>query len=436
MDGVFGQRPRPKVAVVGAGISGLSAAWLLRQACDVTLYEAEPRLGGHADTQCVEVEGEAIAVDTGFIVYNEVNYPNLVALFQTLGIETEPSDMSFGVSIGGGRLEYAGGSWPQLFAQKRNLLRPRFLAMLRDVLRFYREAPALLEGGDESLTLGDYLARNRYSAAFVHDHLLPMGAAIWSSSVEGMRDFPACAFVRFFHNHGLLRLTGRPQWRTVSGGSHRYVARIAADLAGRILTGATVRAVTRDETGVWVHDHAGPARRFDRVVLAVHGDTALSLLDPPTEAERTVLSAVRYQDNAMVLHTDPALMPKRRAVWSSWNYLARGPADERREVAVSYWMNRLQNLTTRRPLIVSLNPFAEPERRLVLVEKTYRHPQYDVAMLRAQSALPALQGADRVWFCGAWCGYGFHEDGIASAVRVAAAMGVSAPWSAPAVTAA
>ncbi|MFQ3622291.1 MAG: FAD-dependent oxidoreductase [Acetobacteraceae bacterium] len=436
MDGVFGRGPRPKVAVVGAGISGLSAAWLLRRSCDVTLYEAEPRLGGHADTQCVEVEGEAVAVDTGFIVYNEANYPNLVALFDALGIATEPSDMSFGVSIGGGRLEYAGGDWPQLFAQKRNVLRPRFLGMLRDVMRFYREAPALLDGADDVLTLGEYLERNRYGAAFVHDHLLPMGAAIWSASVEGMRTFPARAFVRFFQNHGLLRLTGRPQWRTVTGGSRRYVARIAADLGGRVLAGTRVRAVTRDAAGAWVHVDAAPARRFDRVVLAVHGDIALRLLDPPTEAERAVLSAVRYQDNAMVLHTDPALMPKRRGVWSSWNYLARGPADETREVAVSYWMNRLQNLRTRRPLIASLNPFADPDPRTVLVAKSYRHPQYDPAMLRAQGALPALQGADRVWFCGAWCGYGFHEDGIASAVRVAASMGVPAPWSAPATAAA
>ncbi|WP_019012837.1 NAD(P)/FAD-dependent oxidoreductase [Elioraea tepidiphila] len=428
MDGLFWPRIRPRVAVIGAGIAGLSAAWLLRDTCEVTLFEAEARLGGHADTQEVEVAGERVAVDTGFIVYNEVNYPNLVGLFDALGVTSEASDMSFGVSIGDGRLEYAGGAWPQLFAQKRNLLRPRFLAMLRDVVRFYREAPRQLADADEALTLGAFLARERYGPAFVHDHLLPMGAAIWSASVDGMRDFPARAFVRFFENHGLLRLSGRPRWRTVSGGSRRYVARIAADLDGCVSTGRAVLAVARDKTGATVHLEDGATQRFDRVVLAVHGDAALRMLDRPSAAERAVLSQVRYQDNAMILHTDETLMPRRRGVWSSWNYLARGPADHRREVAVTYWMNRLQNLRTAQPLFVSLNPFRAPRPGTVLVEKTYRHPQYDPAMLRAQAQLPSIQGRDRVWFCGAWCGYGFHEDGIASAIAVAQDFGVAAPW--------
>mgnify|MGYP005835813051 CR=1 FL=1 len=430
MDGLFWPRVRPRVAVIGAGIAGLSAAWLLRDACAVTLFEAERRLGGHADTQEVEVAGQHVAVDTGFIVYNELNYPNLTGLFATLDVATEPSDMSFGVSIGEGRLEYAGGAWPQLFAQKRNLVRPRFLAMLRDVVRFYREAPRKLAQADESLTLGTFLAREGYSPAFVHDHLLPMGAAIWSASVDGMREFPAAAFVRFFENHGLLRLSDRPRWRTVSGGSRRYVARIAAALDGQVATGRAVRAVTRDEAGAVVHLADGSAQPFDRVVMAVHGDVALRLLGRPSPAERAVLSQVRYQDNAMVLHTDEALMPRRRGVWSSWNYLARGPADHRREVAVTYWMNRLQNLRTPRPLFVSLNPFRAPRADAVLLEKTYRHPQYDPAMLRAQALLPSIQGRDRVWFCGAWCGFGFHEDGIASAVAVARDFGVAAPWQA------
>jgi predicted NAD/FAD-binding protein len=428
MDGLFWPRARPRVAVIGAGIAGLSAAWLLRESCAVTLFEAEHRLGGHADTQEVEVDGKPVAVDTGFIVYNETNYPNLVRLFAVLGVATEPSDMSFGVSIGDGRLEYAGGAWAQLFAQKRNVLRPRFLAMLRDVMRFYREAPARLADTEDDFTLGAFLAREGYGSAFVHDHLLPMGAAIWSASVAGMRDFPARAFLRFFENHGLLRLSGRPCWRTVAGGSRRYVARIAETLDGRVLAGRAVVAVARDEAGATVHLAGGGSRRFDQVVLAVHGDLALRLLAPASAAERTVLSQVRYQDNAMLLHTDATLMPRRRGVWSSWNYLARGPEDHRREVAVTYWMNRLQNIATPRPLLVSLNPFRAPRAGSVLVEKTYRHPQYDPAMLRAQRMLPAIQGRDRVWFCGAWCGCGFHEDGIASAVAVARALGATVPW--------
>ncbi|MCS6922562.1 MAG: FAD-dependent oxidoreductase, partial [Elioraea sp.] len=320
MHGTLPPPRRERIAVIGAGIAGLSAAWLLRDAHDVVLYEAEARLGGHADTQTVEVAGDPIAVDTGFIVYNEVNYPNLVALFAALGVATEPSDMSFSVARFDRDLEYAGGTFTQLFADPRNALSPRFWRMLRDVLRFYRRAPALLASSDDALTLGAYLDRERYGAAFVHDHLLPMGAAIWSASVAGMRDFPARAFVQFFQNHGLLRLSGRPRWRTVTGGSRRYVARMAEALGPRVRAGRPVVALRRDETGVWLLREGEAPQRFDRAVLAVPGDQALRLLDPPTEAERRILSAVRYQENRLVLHTDPALMPRRRKVWSSWNY--------------------------------------------------------------------------------------------------------------------
>ncbi len=428
MHGTLPPPRRERVAVIGAGIAGLSCAWLLRDAHDVVLYEAEPRLGGHADTQEVEVAGEPIAVDTGFIVYNEVNYPNLVALFSALGVATEPSDMSFAVARLDRDLEYAGGTLAQLFADPRNALSPRFWGMLADVLRFYRRAPALLASANDCVTLGDYLDREGYGAAFVHDHLLPMGAAIWSASVTKMREFPARAFVQFFQNHGLLRLSDRPRWRTVTGGSKQYVAKVAEALGPRVRADRPVVALRRDGSGIWVHAEGAQPERFDRAVLAVHGDQALRLLDPPSEAEVRILSAVRYQENRLVLHTDPALMPRRRKVWSSWNYLSTGAADETRAVSVSYWMNRLQNLNTRVPLIASLNPFREPDPRSVLVERVYRHPQYDPAMLAAQRALPAIQGRDRVHFCGAWCGYGFHEDGIASAVRVAEALGAPPPW--------
>lgn len=432
MDGVWRMEPRRSVAVIGAGISGLSAAWLLRDAATVTLYEAEPRLGGHADTQHVVLAGREVAVDTGFIVYNTLNYRHLTALFAHLGVETEASDMSFGVSIGEGALEYGGGSIPQLFAQKRNIARPRFLAMLRDIVRFYREAPRLLESED-SPSLGEYLDRNGYGPGFVEDHILPMGAAIWSASVQAMHDFPARSFVRFFVNHGLLRLAERPRWRTVTGGSRHYVARIEEGLGAGVRKAARVAAVLRDETGVTIRLADGASVRHDSVILATHGDEALRLLAQPTEAERRILGAVRTQANRMILHTDAALMPRRRGVWSSWNYLARDSEDLRREVSLTYWMNRLQNLSTPEPLLVTLNPLQEPDAARVLLEKTYRHPCYDAAMISAQRALPSIQGENSTWFCGAWTGYGFHEDGIASAVAVARDFGVSPPWEAQAL---
>jgi len=427
MDGVWGAGRRRSVAVVGAGISGLSVAWFLREYYTVTLYEAEHRLGGHADTQVIRLGGHDIAVDTGFIVYNTVNYPHLTALFRHLGVATERSDMSFGVSIGGGRLEYGGGSIPQLFAQKRNIARPRFLAMLRDVMRFYREAPKLLCGDDDP-TLGEYLDRNRYGPGFIEDHILPMGAAIWSASVSAMYEFPAKIFIRFFVNHGLLRLSGRPVWRTVTGGSRTYVGRMEADLATSVHKGVPVQAVLRRPNGVSIHLADGTVSGHDAVVIATHGDQALRLLADASPRERSILGAVRTQANRMVLHTDARLMPRRKRVWSSWNYLARDRRDHGREVSVTYWMNRLQNLATPEPLFVTLNPLREPDPSRVILEKTYRHPCYDAAMIAAQGALPSLQGDRNTWFCGAWTGYGFHEDGIASAVSVARGFGVSPPW--------
>ncbi len=420
-------RARPCLAVIGAGISGLAAAWLLRERYDVVLFEAEQRLGGHADTQDIVVDGKPLAVDTGFIVLNDRNYPNLTGFFEQLGVPTQLSDMSFGVSIGGGVLEYAGGNIPQLFAQPRNVLRPRFWSMIRDVLRFYREAPALLTAtGEESL--GDWLARGKYGAPFVEDHLLPMGAAIWSASVEGMRAFPARHFARFFHNHGLLTLSDRPIWRTVTGGSRAYVARVVRDLPN-IRRGCPVRDVIRNSDGVTIITADGAAeKKFEAAVLACHADQSLAMLASPTMDERDILGAIRCQDNEAVLHTDAALMPRRRAAWSAWNYLSDGAADHTRRVSITYWMNRLQALDTKTPVLVSLNPIRPPDPARMLRVRQYRHPQFDAAAMRAQAALPRIQGSDRLWFAGAWTGWGFHEDGIASAVKIANALGVVAPW--------
>jgi predicted NAD/FAD-binding protein len=419
---------RQRIAVIGAGISGLSAAWLLREMYDVTLFEAEPRAGGHADTQIVRVGGEDVAVDMGFIVLNDRNYPNLTALFDLLGVPTQPSGMSFSASIGGGRLEYGGATARQLFTQRSNLVRPRFWRMLRDIMRFYREAPALLTSSTD-LTLGDYLDHGGYSEGFVRDHILPMGGAIWSASIASMRAFPARNFVRFFHNHGLLTLTDRPNWRTVTGGSRVYVQRVLEDLrrAGQVVLGMPVQTVSRAAGQVHLRLADGAALAFDQVVFACHADQALALLHAPRPAEQAVLGAIKCADNLAVLHSDPTLMPRRRGVWSAWNYLSDSEAEDA-PVSLTYWMNLLQDLRTATPLFVTLNPSRMPDPALVHQTRVYRHPQFDAAAAAAQIALPTIQGVDRLWFAGAWTGWGFHEDGIAAAVRVAEGLGVPVPW--------
>ncbi len=418
---------RQRIAVVGAGVAGLSAAWLLRERFEVTLFEAEARAGGHADTQSVDVGGAPVDVDTGFIVCNDATYPNLLGLFAHLGIALTATEMSFAVSAADGRMEYGGGNLRQVFAQARNLLRPRFWRMLRDIMRFYREAPAVLQtAGSESL--GEWLDAHGYGAGFAEDHILPMGAAIWSASVAGIRAFPMRHFVRFFVNHGLLQLKDRPVWRTVRGGSKVYVRRVLADL-GDVRLASRVLGIRRGADGVRVRTDAGETL-YDQAVLACHADESLAMLDDASARETALLGAIRFQDNRAVLHTDIALMPKRRAVWSAWNYLSDGAQDHDAAISVTYWMNLLQRLETPAPLLVSLNPLRAPDPALVLMDKVYRHPQFDAAAMDAQARLGEIQGAGGVWFAGAWTGWGFHEDGIASAVKVARALGVNPPWAA------
>lgn len=414
-----------RIAIVGSGIAGLGAAWLLREQADVTVFEAEARAGGHAHTVMAGTQ----PVDTGFIVLNDRNYPYFQSLLAELEVPTTASDMSFGVSIAGGAIEWAGDSWRTLFAQTRLIADAAHWRMLADILRFNRQGKRLIANDalpDEPL--GAFLDRNRYGRAFAARYLLPMAAAIWSTPAAGMRDFPVAPFLRFFDNHGLLDIRDRPQWRTVAGGSRRYVQAIAAALGARLRLDCAVTGVERDAAGVRVTTARGDDAHFDQVVFACHADTTRELLAGPSAAERRLLSAFGFQRNRAILHTDPALMPRRRAVWSSWNYLADRDAVSDQRVAVTYWMNRLQSIAGATDYFVSLNPLTEPAAGRVIRELTYDHPVFDGRAVSAQRELDTIQGAGGVWHCGAWCGYGFHEDGLAASVRVAEGLGARVAW--------
>jgi predicted NAD/FAD-binding protein len=422
-----------RVAIIGTGIAGLGAARRLAPHADITLFEKNAWIGGHSHTVDVVWGPHTTPVDTGFIVYNEKNYPNLTRLFAELGVPTEGSDMSFGVSLDDGRLEYGTERYNAIFGQRRNVLNPRFLGLLLDILRFFRTAPKVLEGGPESRhdggpTLGDWLERSKFGRAFIEDHLLPMAAAIWSCPTAVMLDFPLISFLRFFHNHGLLTYDDRPAWRTVAGGSREYVQRLIRPFADRIRTETPVHAIRRYGAGAEVSTDRG-AEHFDHVVVATHGDQALRLLGDASADERRILGAFRTQENKGYLHSDVDLMPHRRRVWSSWNYLGdRGQSGERR-VFVSYWMNRLQRLDTSLPIFLTLNPTRLPREELIHRELAYEHPVFDKEALAAQVDLAAVQGTRRTWFCGSYCGHGFHEDALAAGL--AAADGVIAAFDQP-----
>ncbi|MEM8950388.1 MAG: FAD-dependent oxidoreductase [Pseudomonadota bacterium] len=420
-----------RIAIVGSGIAGMSCAWLLDKIHDITVYESDDRPGGHSNTVAMPTAAGDVAVDTGFIVYNERNYPNLTALFHHLGIPTKASSMSFGVSLDGGRFEYSGSeTYGTLFAQKSNLLRPAFHRMLADIMRFNAAAVRFLSDGQSSaqLTIGEFLSRGRYGEAFCNRYLLPMSAAIWSASLEKIRAFPARSFLQFFSNHGLISLNDRPAWRTVEGGSIVYVNKLIESFKERLLVGVGASRISRHGEEVSVEDSQGHTETYDAVVLACHADDALGLIEEPTETERSVLEAFDYQSNEAVLHSDPRLMPKRRAVWSSWNYLASSARSREAKVSVTYWMNHLQRLETDRLALLSLNPFEQPDPDHLVAKMRYDHPVFSQKTLDAQQRLSEIQGRHRLWFAGAHWGFGFHEDGLLSGLRVAAGLGAAPPW--------
>ena len=413
-----------KIAVIGSGISGLASAWLLGREHEVTLFEANDYLGGHTHTHDVEVGGRSHSVDTGFIVFNPDNYPLLCRMFAELGVESQPTTMSFAVKNERSGLEYNATDLSGLFCQTRNLISPRFHGMLRDIVRFYREAPALLEDADDGPTLGEYLQARDYGAAFCDDHLVPMASALWSSPSVQVPQFPAKHLVRFMANHHMLRLRGRPQWRVVRGGSQRYIDALRLSWHVRARTACAVHGVRRERDGIRVDSVAG-TERFDRAVLACHSDQALALLADAGDREREILGAIGFQANDTVLHTDAALLPQRRRAWAAWN--ATVPREAGGHCTVSYCMNLLQTLDAREPIVVSLNSTARIAPEKILRRMRYSHPVYTHTAVRAQQRKAEIQGVDRIWFAGAWWGWGFHEDGMRSAVAVANDLGVRWP---------
>jgi predicted NAD/FAD-binding protein len=419
---------RLSVAVVGSGVAGLSAAWLLSQKHNVTLFEADHRLGGHAHTAEASGHHGPVPVDTGFIVYNEANYPNFTALLAHLGVPSLNADMSLSVSLDDGAFEYSSFGLGGIFAQKRNLLSPRFLRLLLDIERFFRTAPRDLEMLEAKATpLDAYLHAKGYGDAFRDDHLLPQAAAIWSTPLDQIGAYPAASLIRFFQNHGMMSIVGRGLWRTVDGGSRAYVAKLAEAFRGEVRKGVRVAGVRRDANGAELRLAGGSRERFDQVVLATHGDAALSLLDDPTPEEKRLLGAFRYSRNLIALHTDTVLMPRRRRAWCSWNHIGMRAAPG--EGAVTYWMNRLQSLESAPDLFVTLNPNKEIAAEKLIKTEVYEHPLFDAGAVAAQQEFWDIQGVRRTWFCGSYLGHGFHEDALQSGLAVAEQLGgVRRPW--------
>lgn len=406
------------IAIVGAGISGLVAARELHAGHEITVFEASDHIGGHTHTHDIELAGRRWAIDTGFIVFNDWTYPNFIALMSILGVESQPSAMSFSVRCERTGLEYNGTTLNSMFAQRRNLFSPKFHGMIRDILRFNREAPDFLATGDDALSLGDYLSAHDYRREFREHYIIPMGAAIWSAAPGDMLGFPVRYFIRFFMNHGMLSVDKRPQWRVLCGGSRSYIGPLIAPFHERIRTRTPIARITRDERGVTLRTGAGVEARFDAVLLACHSDQALALLDPPTPAERDILGTIPYQENEAILHTDTSVLPRAKRAWAAWNY--RIPRENRDRVVVTYDMNILQGLDAPETFCVSLNEGERIASDRILKRLSYHHPGYTPAGIAAQARHGEISGVNRTWYAGAYWGFGFHEDGVRSGLRAAA----------------
>jgi len=421
---------KQNIAVIGSGISGLSAAWLLSKSHNVTVYEAGAYLGGHTNTVDVETFDGSTAVDTGFIVFNEPNYPNLTALFDHLGVKTHHTDMSFSFSMDQGRYEYSGSGANGYFGQRRNVINRDHWRQFGDMVRFFETAPERITAYNDNISLGDYLTAEEFSQFFINNHVIPMGAAIWSTDAAEMMAYPAKTFIDFYANHALLKIKQKPDWRSVIGGGRTYVNRLVETGNFETKLNSPIRSVVRHDNFVHIVDGDGVSRAFDQVVMATHADTTLQLLDEPDELESGLLRHFPYQLNKAVLHSDKDWMPKRKRLWSCWNYLKdNSQADDK--LCVTYWMNELQELTTKQDLFVTLNPTGEIDELETYAEFDYMHPVFDANSIEAQKSLWSLQGRNRTWFCGAYFGYGFHEDGIQSGLAVAEQLGgVRRPWNA------
>ena len=420
-------KKRSNIAIIGTGISGLGAAYLLYPHHNIKIYEKNDYIGGHSRTIDINVPEGSISVDTGFIVFNKRNYPLLSSLFEHLNVPVEKSNMSFGASIDNGWLEYGTMSLKNIFVQKSNMLNLKFLGMIKDILKFNKNARSYLEC-DHDITLKECLSELKLGDWFQKYYLLAMGGAIWSTPISLMLEFPAKTFIRFFENHGLLTITDHPQWYTVKNGSREYIKRLTEKFADDIFINSKVTKVVRDSDKVIVYDEKGGIETYDQIIFACHADQALKIIENPSEEELSILSNFIYQPNKIVVHSDESFMPKRKGAWASWVYLSDNQEDDNPQISLSYWMNNLQPLQTKTPIIATLNPARDPSKNLTYDEYWFDHPVFDASAINAQEQIQAIQGKDRFWFCGAYCRYGFHEDGLWSAFKIAEKMGIKPSW--------